>query len=209
MNERTFGDVRVGEVGLGCWQIGGNWGDVTDETALATLRAAIDTGTTFLDTADVYGDGRSERLIGRFLKETKLRERLFIATKLGRRGDPGWPKNFTREVVRRALDVLPAEAIAMHMHDTRGTALANIMVGLELGVRCFDASIGGMGGCPYAPGAAGNVATEDLVYMLEGMGVHTGLDLERLVEAARAAESIVGRALPGKVHRAGIRSLRA
>jgi len=120
----------------------------------------------------------------------------------------GTPR-LTREVVQRALDALPVEAIAMHMHDTRGTALANVMVGLELGIRNFDASIGGMGGCPYAPGAAGNVATEDLVYMLEGMGVRTGLDLERLVEAARAAESIVGRVLPGKVHRAGIRSLRA
>ena len=85
----------------------------------------------------------------------------------------------------------------------------NIVVGLELGVRHFDASVGGLGGCPYAPGAAGNVATEDLIYMLHGMGIHTGVDLERLVEAARAAESIVGRVLPGKVHRAGIRSLRA
>jgi hydroxymethylglutaryl-CoA lyase len=115
----------------------------------------------------------------------------------------------TREIIERAFDALPIDAVAMHMHDTRGTALANIVVGLELGVRNFDASVGGLGGCPYAPGAAGNVATEDLVYMLEGMGVRTGVDLERLVEAARAAESIVGRVLPGKVHRAGIRSLRA
>jgi len=120
----------------------------------------------------------------------------------------GTPRQ-TREIMTRALGELPNEAIAMHMHDTRGTALANIMVGLELGVRHFDASVGGMGGCPYAPGAAGNVATEDLTYMLHGMGIATGLDLERLVEAARAAESIVGRALPGKVHQAGIRSLRA
>ncbi|MCW5836432.1 MAG: hydroxymethylglutaryl-CoA lyase, partial [Labilithrix sp.] len=120
----------------------------------------------------------------------------------------GTPRQ-THEVVKRALDALPVEAVAMHMHDTRGTALANVVVGLELGVRNFDASVGGLGGCPYAPGAAGNVATEDLVYMLEGMGVETGIDLERLVEAARAAESIVGRPLPGKVHRAGIRSLRA
>lgn len=120
----------------------------------------------------------------------------------------GTPR-LTREIMTRALDVLPTDAVAMHMHDTRGTALANIVVGLELGVRHFDASVGGLGGCPYAPGAAGNVATEDLVYMLEGMGVKTGVDLERLVEAARAAESIVGRQLPGKVHRAGIRSLRA
>ena len=120
----------------------------------------------------------------------------------------GTPRQ-TREIMTRALGELPNEAIAMHMHDTRGTALANIMVGLELGVRHFDASVGGMGGCPYAPGAAGNVATEDLTYMLHGMGIATGLDLERLVEAARAAGSIVGRTLPGKVHQAGIRSLRA
>lgn len=120
----------------------------------------------------------------------------------------GTPKQ-TREIVARALGELPNEAVAMHMHDTRGTALANIVVGLELGIRNFDASVGGMGGCPYAPGAAGNVATEDLVYMLQGMGIETGIDLERLVEAARAAESIVGRKLPGKVHQAGIRSLRA
>jgi hydroxymethylglutaryl-CoA lyase len=114
-----------------------------------------------------------------------------------------------RSIMTRALGELPVEAVAMHMHDTRGTALANILVGLELGVRHFDSSVGGLGGCPYAPGAAGNVATEDLVYMLHGMGIATGLDLERLVEAARAAESIVGRKLPGKVHQAGIRSLRA
>jgi hydroxymethylglutaryl-CoA lyase len=120
----------------------------------------------------------------------------------------GTPRQ-TKEIMKRALDALPIEAVAMHMHDTRGTALANILVGLELGVRHFDASVGGLGGCPYAPGAAGNVATEDLVYMLHGMGVTTGIDLERLVEAARAAESIVGRPLPGKVHKAGIKSLRA
>jgi hydroxymethylglutaryl-CoA lyase len=120
----------------------------------------------------------------------------------------GTPRQ-TRAILDRALGELPVEALAMHMHDTRGTALANIVVGLELGLRNFDASVGGMGGCPYAPGAAGNVATEDLVYMLHGMGVGTGLDLERLVEAARAAESIVHRQLPGKVHQAGIRSLRA
>jgi len=120
----------------------------------------------------------------------------------------GTPRQ-TRDIVRRAQDALPIDAIAMHMHDTRGTALANVLVGLEMGIRNFDSSVGGMGGCPYAPGAAGNVATEDLVYMLTGMGVETGVDLERLVEAAKVAGSIVGRSLPGKVHQAGIRSLRA
>lgn len=103
MNTRIFGKTGrvVGEVGLGCWQIGGNWGDVSDDTALAILRTAYEQGTTFFDTADVYGGGRSETLIGKFLRETKARDRLFIATKLGRRGDPGWPANFTREVVRQ------------------------------------------------------------------------------------------------------------
>jgi hydroxymethylglutaryl-CoA lyase len=114
----------------------------------------------------------------------------------------------TARILRLVLDHVPRERIAMHMHDTRGTALANVLVGLEMGIRDFDASVGGMGGCPYAPGAAGNLATEDLVYMLHGMGMTTGIDLERLVEAGRVAESVVGRSLPGKVHQAGVRSLK-
>ena len=83
--------------------------------------------------------------------------------------------------------------IAMHMHDTRGTALANVLVGLEGGVTTFDASVGGLGGCPYAPGASGNLATEDLVYMLRGMGVDTGVDLGKLVSAGELAQRLVGR----------------
>ena len=103
MNTRIFGKTGrvVSEVGLGTWQLGGGWGEVTDEAALATLRAAYEAGTTFLDTADVYGDGRSETLIGKFLKESKARDRMFIATKLGRFGDPGWPANFTQAAVRQ------------------------------------------------------------------------------------------------------------
>ena len=120
----------------------------------------------------------------------------------------GTPRQ-TQRIMQMMLAEIPREKLAMHMHDTRGTALANVLVGLELGIRDFDSSIGGMGGCPYAPGAAGNVATEDLVYMLHGMGISTGIDLERLFEAGKAAESIVGRQLPGKVHQAGVRSLRA
>jgi hydroxymethylglutaryl-CoA lyase len=120
----------------------------------------------------------------------------------------GTPRQ-TEGLLELALGEITADRIAMHMHDTRGTALANVLVGLEMGVRDFDASVGGMGGCPYAPGAAGNLATEDLVYMLHGMGVRTGIDLERLVEAGRVAESIAGRPLPGKVHQAGVRSMKA
>lgn len=103
MKLREFGPSKrkVGEVGLGTWQIGANWGNVTDETALSTLRTAYDLGVTFFDTADVYGMGRSEQLIGRFLKETPgARERLYLATKLGRFSPPGWPGMFTRATVR-------------------------------------------------------------------------------------------------------------
>ncbi|MGO8992455.1 MAG: hydroxymethylglutaryl-CoA lyase [Polyangiaceae bacterium] len=120
----------------------------------------------------------------------------------------GTPRQ-TQRILELVLGEIPREQISMHMHDTRGTALANVLVGLEMGIRSFDSSVGGLGGCPYAPGAAGNVATEDLVYMLHGMGVETGIDLERLVEAGKVAESIVGRQLPGKVHQSGLRSLRA
>jgi hydroxymethylglutaryl-CoA lyase len=110
----------------------------------------------------------------------------------------------TRKLMERFLAEIPADKLALHFHDTRGTALANALVGLELGVRDFDSSVGGLGGCPYAPGAAGNLASEDLVFMLHGMGIHTGIDLELLIEAGRVAERVVGRALPGKVHQAGL-----
>ncbi len=106
----------------------------------------------------------------------------------------------TRALLERFLDRIPAKRIALHLHDTRGMALTNVAVGLELGIRTFDSSIGGLGGCPYAPGASGNVATEDLVYMLHGLGVETGTDLTRLCEAACLAEVLVKRRLPGRVH---------
>ena len=92
----------VSEIGLGTWQLGGTeWGDVSDEQALATLSAAAEAGVSFFDTADIYGGGRSEQLIGRFLERTGRREQFFLATKLGRRPDPGWPENFTRAAVIR------------------------------------------------------------------------------------------------------------
>lgn len=104
----------------------------------------------------------------------------------------------TRRVVARLLKTVPAAQLALHMHDTRGTALANVLVGLDLGITTFDTSIGGLGGCPYAPGAAGNLATEDLVYMLAGMGYETGVDFEKLIAAGALAQRLVGRRLPGK-----------
>jgi hydroxymethylglutaryl-CoA lyase len=115
---------------------------------------------------------------------------------------------------RRVDDVLDAldatgidvTRVALHLHNTRGTGLANVLAGLERGVIRFDASVGGLGGCPYAPGATGNVVTEDLVHMLEDMGIDTGVDLAALVEVARFAEDVVGRELPGQVMRAGPRT---
>jgi hydroxymethylglutaryl-CoA lyase len=118
----------------------------------------------------------------------------------------GTPRQ-TQRILQTFLRRIPHEKIALHLHDTRGTALANVMVGLEMGITTYDSSVGGLGGCPYAPGAAGNLATEDLVYTLHGMGIETGVDLDKIWQAGQIAEALVGRELPGKVHRAGIRSL--
>jgi hydroxymethylglutaryl-CoA lyase len=94
----------------------------------------------------------------------------------------------------------------LHFHNTRGTALANVLTALELGVTEFDASVGGIGGCPYAPGASGNVATEELVHMLHDMGHDTGIDLDALIRVAEMAETMLGRTLPSGVLRAGPRT---
>jgi hydroxymethylglutaryl-CoA lyase len=100
----------------------------------------------------------------------------------------------------------PTAAVNLHFHNTRGTGLANVVAALQLGVNDFDASVGGLGGCPYAPGASGNVATEELIHMVEDMGVATGIDLEAMIDAAATAERIVGRTLPSQVLRAGPRT---
>jgi hydroxymethylglutaryl-CoA lyase len=97
---------------------------------------------------------------------------------------------------------VPLSRIALHFHDTRGTALVNVYAALEAGVSTFDASAGGLGGCPYAPGATGNLATEDLVYMLDGLGVVTGIRLDGIIEASRAIEPAVGHPLTSRMYRA-------
>ncbi|HYN93427.1 MAG TPA: hydroxymethylglutaryl-CoA lyase [Pilimelia sp.] len=114
-----------------------------------------------------------------------------------------------RAVVAAVRDRQPDLPVLLHFHDTRGTALANVLTALQLGVTEYDASVGGLGGCPYAPGASGNVATEGLVHMLHDMGIATGIDLEALLAAARLAEELVGRPLPSGVLRAGPRTRRA
>ena len=98
---------------------------------------------------------------------------------------------------------IPVERIAFHFHDTRGTALANVVAGLATGVRCFDSSTGGTGGCPYAPGPPGNLATEDLVYLLDASGFEHGVDLEKVLGAARFVAAALGKPLMSKVGQAG------
>jgi len=98
--------------------------------------------------------------------------------------------------------LLPMASVALHFHDTRGTGLANVLAGLERGVAVFDASAGGLGGCPFAPGATGNLATEDLVYLLHGLGIETGVRLDGVMAASRFIESRVGHALPSRVYQA-------
>lgn len=115
----------------------------------------------------------------------------------------------TPPVVTRVVDAVrnkyPEMEVALHFHNTRGVGLANVMNGLQLGVREFESSIAGLGGCPFAPGATGNICTEDLVYLLEECGYETGIDLEKLIEVAKQVERMMGRQLPGQMMKAGPR----
>jgi len=113
-------------------------------------------------------------------------------------GTPGKTQTMLEAVARR----VPMERLAGHYHDTYGQALANIYASLELGVATFDASVAGLGGCPYAAGASGNVATEDVVYMLQGLGIQTGIDLERLVDIGQWISGVLGREPSSKAGRA-------
>ena len=107
------------------------------------------------------------------------------------------------DVVGAVAERVPLAKVALHFHDTRGTALANVLTALDLGVATFDASAGGLGGCPYAPGATGNLATEDLIYMLDGLGIETGVNLDALVDASAFIEARIGHRLPSRYYRAG------
>ena len=114
------------------------------------------------------------------------------------------PPTVTR-LVRAIAERFPRMRTALHFHNPRGIGLANVVVGLELGVREFESSIAGLGGCPFAPGATGNICTEDLVYLLEESGYDTGIDLDALIRVAREVEALIGRPLPGQVMKAGPR----
>ncbi|CAN5737713.1 hydroxymethylglutaryl-CoA lyase [soil metagenome] len=115
----------------------------------------------------------------------------------------GVPSQVTLLTERHLEAGIALDQLAYHFHDTRGTALANVTAGLASGVSCFDASAGGAGGCPYAPGAAGNLATEDLVYLLDGMGIVHGVRLDGVLEAARYISAALGRSVGSKVGQAG------
>src|SRR5712672_941905 len=109
-----------------------------------------------------------------------------------------------RQLLRAVAGAVPMANLAMHFHDTYGQALANLYAGMEEGARVIDSAAGGLGGCPYAPGASGNVATEDVVYMLEGMGVRTGVNLEALVDTSRLVAAWVGHEMPSKYLKASL-----
>jgi len=126
----------------------------------------------------------AERLLALGADELSVADTIGVAT-----------PNQVFDVVAALTPHVPLERLGLHFHDTRGTALANILAGLQTGVTIYDASAGGLGGCPFAPGATGNVATEDVLYLLEGMGIETGIDLAKV----RAASRFIGELLAGRV----------
>jgi len=166
--------------------------EVTDAAAQASLRTRAYLSTSFGCPFEGPVDPQrvsqlAERLLALGAYEVAVSDTIGIA-------HPGQ--------VRQVLDVLlarlPLPQIALHFHDTRGTALANVLVALEYGVTTFDSSAGGLGGCPYAPGAAGNLATEDLVYMLDGLGIESGVSRDRVMRASLSLEDRLGHPLPSR-----------
>ncbi|MGH9365605.1 MAG: hydroxymethylglutaryl-CoA lyase [Thermoanaerobaculia bacterium] len=161
-------------------------------------------------------------------RREKIRVRGYVSTAFGCPYEGAVPAEAVREVVQKLLDLPVDEisigdtigvatpegvyevidtlygagvtrgVLALHFHDTRGTALANVYAGLECGITTFDSSAGGLGGCPYAPGASGNLATEDLLYLLQGLGIETGVSLPGVVAASLAMSAALGRKLPGR-----------
>ena len=136
------------------------------------------------------------------------RRRTWCAGRRCSRSPTPWPgrrRSRSAQLVGKVRERFPELTLALHLHDTRGMGIANAYAGLEMGISIFDSTVAGLGGCPFAAhkGAAGNVCTEDLVFMLDEMGIETGIDLDRLIEVAQLAEDIVGHPLPGSVKMGG------
>lgn len=112
------------------------------------------------------------------------------------------PRQVAR-IVRQVLELIPASALTLHFHNTRGLGLCNVLAAFEVGARRFDAALGGLGGCPFAPGASGNICTEDLVNLCMEIGVETGIDLERLIALSRTLPALLGHDTPGQLAKAG------
>jgi hydroxymethylglutaryl-CoA lyase len=112
------------------------------------------------------------------------------------------PRQVAR-LVKRVLQRVPADALTLHFHNTRGLGLANVLAAYEVGARRFDAALGGLGGCPFAPGASGNICTEDLVNMCDEMGIPTGIDLQKLIALSRTLPALLGHDVPGQLMKAG------
>lgn len=179
-----------------------SWADVT-EVAEVARRADIPVeGTLSCSFGDPYeGDVEPDRVVAASRRLVDLGVR---AISFGDTTGMATPRG-VREVIEAVRGELPDLDMNMHFHDTRGTGLANVIVALEMGIDYFDASVGGMGGSPFASGATGNIATEDLVHMLTDMGIETGVDLDDLIAAARIAQGFVEGELPSKVLRNGPR----
>ncbi len=141
-------------------------------------------------------------------KVANLAQRLFkmgcYEVSLGDTIGVGTPNNVESLFKALKKKKLPIDKIAMHFHNTRGTALANVLKSLDLGFRIFDSSVGGLGGCPYAPGALGNLATEDLVYFTERMGFKTGVDLKKIIQVHHWIQNVIGRPLASHLGRSGL-----
>ena len=133
----------------------------------------------------------TERLLALGVDEVAVSDTIGVAT-------PGQVAALVAALSAR----VPLTSLALHLHDTRGTALANVYAGLQAGVATFDSAAGGLGGCPFAPGAAGNLATEDLIYMLDGLGIETGVDIDRVVAASRVVAGAIGHPLPSRYFQA-------
>jgi hydroxymethylglutaryl-CoA lyase len=153
------------------------------------------------------GDVPAERVTGLIGREVEIAKQHDVKLKRVMLADTmAWATPVAvKRVVGAVQDKFPEIDISLHLHDTRGMGIANAFAGLEMGVRYFDSSVAGLGGCPFAghKGAAGNVCTEDLVFMCDEMGIETGIDLEALNECARLAEDVVGHDLPGSVMKGG------